>query len=99
MLNAVQAVVDDPLANYQRTPLGDWQMPVAVDREDPWLRFVVFAVRRPVVVDLAVFVDGKPYSDGREAWIDGVLEESKQRERRGGRCRKREDQRRQFCPR
>jgi hypothetical protein len=70
------AVMDDPLANYARTPLGDWQMPVEVDRADPWLRFVLFAIKRPVVIDAAVFVDGKPYADGREAWIDGVLDQS-----------------------
>jgi Ca2+-binding EF-hand superfamily protein len=70
-------VAEDPLANYARTPLGDWQMPTEVDRGNPWLRFVLFAVERPVVIDVAVFVDGKPYADGREAWIEGVLAEAR----------------------
>ena len=75
-IRGAPTAVDDPLANYARTPLGDWQMPVEVDRDDPWLRFVLFAIKRPVVIDVAVFVDGKPYADGREAWIDGVLDQS-----------------------
>ncbi|MGE3637827.1 MAG: hypothetical protein AB7G28_04660 [Pirellulales bacterium] len=62
----------DPLANYQRTALGDWQMASHVDRNDPWIRLVLLAAR-PVVIDVAIFIDGKPYTDGREAWIDDVL--------------------------
>lgn len=65
---------NDRLASYQRTALGDWQMASRVDRSDPWLRFVLLAHSRPVVIDIAVLVDGKPYSDAREAWIDDVLE-------------------------
>lgn len=64
----------DRLASYQRTALGDWQMASRVDRSDPWLRFVVLAPGRPVVVDVAVFVGGKPYSGAREAWIDDVMQ-------------------------
>ena len=75
-LNQYQTAPEDPLASYARTPLGDWQMPIEVDRADPWLRFVVFAMKRPVVIDVAVFVDGRPYANGREAWIDDVLSES-----------------------
>lgn len=69
----------DRLASYQRTALGDWQMASRVDREDPWLRFVLLAPDRPVVIDVAVLVDGKPYSDAREAWIDDVLQPKPQR--------------------
>jgi hypothetical protein len=75
-ISAVAPMAEDPLSNYARSPLGDWQMPEDVDRAEPWLRLVLFAVRRPVVIDLAVFVDGKPYADAREAWIDGVLDQS-----------------------
>jgi len=66
-------VADDPLASYQRTPLGDWQMHGDVDRTDPWLRFLLLGPKRPLVIDAAVYVDGIPYSDGREAWIDDAL--------------------------
>src|SRR3972149_5746621 len=66
-------VADDPLANYQRTPLGDWPMPQTVDRDDPWLRLLLLGPRQPLVIDVAVYVDGRPYAHGREAWIDEVL--------------------------
>ena len=29
--------------------------------------------KRPVVIDLAVFIDGKSFRETREAWIDEVL--------------------------
>jgi hypothetical protein len=67
------AVADDSLANYQRTPLGDWQMTDGVDRADPWLRFLLVGPKRPLVIDVAVYVNGQPYTDGREAWIDDLL--------------------------
>ena len=70
---ASQPTPDVALANYERTPLGDWQMSDEVDRADPWLRFLLLGPKRPLVIDVAVFIDGKPYSDGREAWIDDVL--------------------------
>jgi hypothetical protein len=73
VLYSLQSPADDPLANYQRTPLGDWQMPAAADRNDPWLRLLVLAPKRPVIVDLAVFVEGKSFREQREAWVDEVL--------------------------
>jgi hypothetical protein len=72
-----QPPADDPLANYQRTPLGDWQMPAEADRNDPWLRLFVFAPKRPVIMDLAVFVEGKSFREKREAWVDEVLTAAK----------------------
>src|SRR6478752_2076607 len=62
--------VDDPLSNYERTSLGDWPMLAAAERTDPWLRLVLLSRKRPVVIDLAVFIDGKPFRDRRDAWID-----------------------------
>ena len=29
--------------------------------------------KRPVVIDLAVFIDGRPFRESREAWIDELL--------------------------
>jgi hypothetical protein len=69
-----QPTANDPLASYERTALGDWPVPSEINRDDPWLRFVLLARERPVVIDVAVFIDGKPYADGREAWIDDALE-------------------------
>ncbi len=77
VLYSLQPPVDDPLANYQRTPLGDWQMPAEADRNDPWLRLFVFMPKRPIVVDLAAFVDGKSFREKREAWVDEVLTAAK----------------------
>lgn len=72
--NYVPQASSDRLASYQRTALGDWQMASRVDREDPWLRLVLLAHDRPIMIDIAVLVGGKPYSDAREAWIDDVLQ-------------------------
>ncbi len=46
--------IDDPLANYERTSLGDWPALADAVRSDPWLRLVLFTRKRPVVIDLAI---------------------------------------------
>src|SRR3954454_13266700 len=51
--------VDDPLSNYERTSLGDWPILAESGRTDPWLRLVLLSRKRPVVIDLAVLIDGK----------------------------------------
>jgi hypothetical protein len=68
---------ENPLENYERTPLGDWRMPASVDRNDPWLRLLLLEPKRPVVIDLAVFIDGRPFRESREAWIDELLSSDK----------------------
>ena len=77
VLYSLQPPADDPLANYQRTPLGDWQMPAEADRNDPWLRLLVFTPSDLSSIDLAVFVDGKSFREKREAWVDEVLSAAK----------------------
>jgi hypothetical protein len=77
VLYSLQRPADDPLANYERTPLGDWRMPTEADRDDPWLRVLLFGPKRPVVIDLAVFIDGRPFREKREAWLDAVLAAAK----------------------
>jgi hypothetical protein len=72
-LYSISRPADDPLANYQRTSLGDWPVPAEADRNDPWLRFVLLSRKRPVVIDLAVFINGRSFRDSREAWIDEVI--------------------------
>lgn len=69
----LQPTTEDPLADYQRTPLGGWHMPAAAERSDPWLRLMLLAPQRPVLIDLAVFIDGKPFRDVREASIDSLV--------------------------
>jgi hypothetical protein len=76
-LYTVSRPADDPLTNYQRTPLGDWPAPAKADRNDPWLRLVLLSRKRPVVIDLAVFIDGKSFRESREAWIDDVISGAK----------------------
>src|SRR6185369_9287987 len=55
--------VDDPLSNYERTSLGDWPILASAERTDPWLRLVLLSRKRPVVIDLAVLIDGKSFRD------------------------------------
>jgi hypothetical protein len=77
VLYSLERPAEDPLANYERTPLGDWRMPAEADRGDPWLRMLLFGPQRPVVIDLAVFIDGRSFREKREAWIDEVLDATK----------------------
>jgi hypothetical protein len=70
---AIPRPVDDPLANYERTELGNWRMPGDAELTDPWIRLLVVGPKRPVVLDVAVFIDGKAFRQAREAWIDDLL--------------------------
>ena len=74
--------VDDPLSNYERTSLGDWPMLAAGERTNPWLRLVLLSRKRPIVIDLAVVIDGKSFRDKRDAWIDDLVSTPTPTERR-----------------
>jgi hypothetical protein len=74
---ASQSGAEDGLINYVRSARGEWQIANQVDRDDPWNRLLLLSPRRPVVIDLAVLIDGKPYRAVRETWIDEVLESAK----------------------
>src|SRR6185436_11332832 len=65
--------VEDPLSNYEHTSLGDWPILAAGERKDPWLRLVLLCRKRPVVIDLAVLIDGKSFRDKRDSWIDELV--------------------------
>ena len=69
--------VDDSLANYQRTSLGDWPMLADAERNDPWLRVVLLSRKRPVVIDLVILIDGKSFREKREAWSDELMASTK----------------------
>src|SRR5215211_777000 len=73
--------VENPLSNYERTSLGDWPMVAAGGRTDPWLRLVLLSRKRPVVIDLAVLIDGKSFRDKRDSWIDELVAMPKPPER------------------
>jgi Ca2+-binding EF-hand superfamily protein len=77
VLYSLQPPEEDQLANYERTPLGDWQMPAEADRSNPWVRLLLMAQERPLVIDVAVLVDGKSFREKREAWVDEVLAAAK----------------------
>ena len=73
--------VDDPLSNYEHTSLGDWPILAAAERTDPWLRLVLLSRKRPIVIDLAVLIDGKSFRDKRDSWIDELVSTPKPTER------------------
>jgi hypothetical protein len=70
---SLQPLPENSLDNYERTPLRDWRMLSSAGRDDPWLRVMLLGPKRPLVIDLAVFIDGRPFREAREAWIDGLL--------------------------
>ena len=53
----------------------------AGERTDPWLRLVLLSRKRPIVIDLAVLIDGKSFRDKRDAWIDELVSTPKPAER------------------
>ncbi len=67
----------NPLTNYERTPLGDWRIPAPADRKNPWVRLLLLAPKRPVVIDVAVRIDDKSFREARNDWIDRVIADSK----------------------
>jgi len=64
------------LANYTRTQDGLWPIAKQVDVEDPWLRVLLIGPTKPLVIDIAVLVNGRPYRSVREQWIDQRLEQA-----------------------
>lgn len=69
--------VENPLSYYARQIDGQWHIPRTVDRKDPWVRLLILAPSQPVLVDIAVLVDGEPYRSAREQWIDLLLQQAK----------------------
>ncbi len=65
-----------PLEFYARDRDGQWSIPAEVDRRDPWIRVLILGPTAPILVDLAVHVDGVAFRDGRESWIDSLLEQA-----------------------
>lgn len=77
MMNAQLAIFqqrgEQPLDQYQRGFGSEWQVPADVDANDPNLRLLLLAPAGPVVLDVAVYVEGKPFRAIRERWIDGAV--------------------------
>jgi len=69
--------IEDPLSYYARQVDGLWYIPRTVDRGDPWIRLLVLGPSQPLLVDIAVMVDGQPYRAARERWMDLLLEQAR----------------------
>lgn len=76
-LMMVQPEQENFLSLYARTQDGEWQIPTHVDPDDPWLRLLVLSTPRPVLIDLAIEINGKPFRSLREAWIDQLQAQAK----------------------
>ena len=60
--------------NYQRDALAmDWHVPTEVDPHDGRVRCLVLSTHFPVLVDLSITVQEKPFRSIQEAWIDEAL--------------------------
>lgn len=73
-----QTAGGDSLASYKRGSDGRWSIPADVDRTNPWLRLLVLAPHRPLIVDMAIFLDGQPHGAAREELIDELLSSSQE---------------------
>ena len=71
---ASRLTADNKVASYyKRGPDGDWVVPRQVDRSDPRVLLLLMAPHKPLVLEVSIFVDGKPFPHHREAWIDDAL--------------------------
>ena len=79
-LNVVNFIQSRPelgvLDFYAREHDGQWSIPTEVRREDPWVRLLVMGPTKPVVVDLAVYIDGETFREKRERWIDDLVKQA-----------------------
>lgn len=72
--NMYQAPEPDFLANYSRNIDGQWHIPAHVDVTSPWVRLMILGPGRPTLIDVAIYVDGEPYSVAREKLIDELMD-------------------------
>ncbi len=72
-----QTEAEDPLSFYARTQDGEWQIPLLVNREDPWVRLLLLGPVKPTIVDVAIEIDQHSFRAAREEWIDKLLVEAK----------------------
>ena len=71
------SMTSDPLANYARRRDGEWHIPAPSAGDDPWVRLLLLPPERPLVVDVAVIVDGRSYRLAREKWVELLLSQAK----------------------
>lgn len=68
---------EDPLSFYARTQDGEWLIPSRVDSEDPWVRLLVLGPAGPMLADVAIEINQRPFRAAREGWIDKLIAEAK----------------------
>ena len=68
-----QPTLEDSSAFYARSRDGEWIISTHVDRTDRWVRMLLLGPLRPTVVDIAIEIDGQPFREAREAWIDQLI--------------------------
>jgi hypothetical protein len=73
VLNAYQPPVDDSLSNYSRGSDGQWPIPMLVDRNNPSVKLLVLGPHQPTLLELAIHLEGQPFTAAREKLIDELL--------------------------
>ena len=68
---------DDPLENYARSRNGEWQIHTHPTLDDPWVRLMLLTPERPVLVDVAVLLEGKSFREVRQRWVELLLSQAK----------------------
>ena len=63
-------IVAMPLADYRRDRGIDWRVPKNVDVKDPGIRCLLMCPGGPYIIDLQMFIDGKPFRMQREHVIE-----------------------------
>jgi hypothetical protein len=73
VLNAYQPPVDDSLSNYSLGSDGQWPIPMLVDRNNPSVKLLVLGPHQPTLLELAIHLEGQPFTAAREKLIDELL--------------------------
>ena len=68
---------EDPLDHYSRGHNGEWQIYTNDSDEDPWVRLLVLAPGKPIVVDVAVTVHGQSFREARRRWVELLLSQAR----------------------
>ncbi len=73
-INLYQPPQDTSLENYSRGLDGQWQIPSQVDSTNPSVKLLVLGSQQPTLLEIAIFLDGKPFTAAREKLIDSLLD-------------------------
>jgi hypothetical protein len=73
-INLYQPPQDTSLANYSRGIDGQWRIPSQVDSTNPSVKLLVLGPQQPTLIEIAIFLEGEPFTAAREKLIDGLLD-------------------------